>query len=224
MSAKAGISCLPVLMPIAGLYLDLLGELEERPREYDKDKLSWLEMYEVPTVLILANVDRLLAGTRYSKEAALCVLIEHSFEYNFNHRNDKRQWQDLRAALQSPEQKYEDPDDWAFIEEHCQDFKYGIRCSGTTKTRKIRMPIELKSGVKAAAESLGVPLSTLSQILILDSLRFLQGVQMADEMSAIVGGFYKQLQKRTRLIAGAAKAFRLNLCEAAQAVISEVEL
>jgi hypothetical protein len=86
------------------------------------------------------------------------------------------------------------------------------------------MPIELKSGVKAAAESLGIPLSTLCQILVLDSLRSLPGVQMADEMSAIVGGFYKQLQKRTRLIAGAAKAFRLNLCEAAHAVISEVEL
>jgi len=150
MSAICGI---PVLMTVPGLYLDLLGELEERPPEYDKDKLSWLEMYEVPTVLILANVDRLLAGTRYSKEVALCILIEHSFEYNFNHRNDKRQWQDLRAALQSPEQKYEDSEDWAFIEEHCRDFKYGIRCSGTTKTRKIRMPIELKSGIKAAADS-----------------------------------------------------------------------
>ena len=152
------------------------------------------------------------------------MLIEHSFEYNFNHRADKKTVArpSRRSAIDRAEMQ--DSEDWAFIEEHSRDFKYKIRCSGTTKIRKIRMPIELKSGIKAAADSLGVSLSTLSQILILDSLRSLQGIEMADEMSAIVEGFYKQLQKRTRLIAGAAKAFRLNLCEAAQAVISEVEL
>jgi hypothetical protein len=203
---------------------DLIKELASRPPEYDKDKVLWLEMYEVPTVLIIANLDRILAGVRCSKEVALCILIEHSFEENFNYREDKRQWQELRIALQSTEQEYDDPEDFAFIEEHCRDFKYKIRCSGTTKTRKIRMPIDLKSRVQAAAETLGIPLSTLCQILILDSLRSLPGVQMADEMSAIVEGFYDKLQKRTRLLAGAAKAFRLDLCEAAKSVISEVDL
>jgi len=84
------------------------------------------------------------------------------------------------------------------------------------------MPNRLRSKLTALAPKLGITVSILTQILLIDGLRSQQDIIHGDLMDKIVTDFYHKLHKRLSKLAHILKSYEIPLCVDVLEVLQEL--
>jgi hypothetical protein len=222
-------------VPFPGIDPDLLETLEwkhawkHRARSVgeirtDEASLTYQSLYNFPEY-ILAEIDRLIAGTRYTREEAMMALLDKGIEH-LDSVKDKRIWADLRETAKGRRQPYRDAEDFDQIVRLTEDFRFSIPDLHTRCKRQYNMRLthDSKSQLAGLATKLGVSQSVLGQLLILDGLSTEEGLIHSDDIRGTVDDFYRKLKKRVRQLVCYLKGMDIDLSEDLQQLFKEHDL
>jgi hypothetical protein len=162
----------------------------KNPEEYPTIKMGGLPFW------LKEEVKRQFASSfPLTEEGLMVTYIQRAFD-RVNREILTDQWDRLARAART--QDYLDPDDYDDTMEFIAEFPFPIPdpFNGKRKDRTLRTPRELKNGVCALAENLGISPSHLFQILLLDGLRSRPGTIRPELMDEIFNTFYRRLRKR----------------------------
>ncbi|HWM93577.1 MAG TPA: hypothetical protein VN493_22655 [Thermoanaerobaculia bacterium] len=203
------------------LIFRLSGELGPLKNLLPEEDISPLTMRNIP-VWVRSEVKRQLFDSRFSEESAMCICIEKGTA-RLEATSDIRLWKQLSEAAIGTKQKYPDPEDFDEVNGFCAKFPFKIEDNhGEHYTRNLRMPNRLRSKLTALAPKLGITVSILTQILLIDGLRSQQDIIHGDLMDKIVTDFYHKLHKRLSKLAHILKSYEIPLCVDVLEVLQEL--
>lgn len=196
---------------------------EADPLKESLEDIAPITMRNVP-VWVRSEVKRQISDSDFSEESAMCVCIAKAL-VRLEAIRDRELWEQLSEAAIGTKQEYEDPDDFDEVNRLCSTFSFTIDDNhGEHYTRNLRMPRPLKNQVAALAPKLGLTLSTLAQILLIDGLRSQTGVIHGALMDTVVETFYRKLRKRLLKLAHNLRAYEISLCDEVVDVLQELKV
>jgi hypothetical protein len=194
--------------------------LKSLTSEYD---ISPISLRNIP-VWVRSEVKRQISTSLFSEESAMCICIEKALA-RLEAIQDKRLWEQLSRAAIGTKQKYPDPEDFDEVNSFCSRFPFTIEDNhGGHYTRNLRMPNRVKSQLTALAPKLGITVSILVQVLLIDGLRSQQDIIHGDLMDRVVTDFYRKLHKRLSKLAHILRSYEIPLCEDVLEVLQELRV
>ena len=148
------------------------------------------------------------------------ALMKDSMDSVLNYHPLKTAWQAIRNGI-GKDQKFNDSEEWREIEEFCGkfDFKISHRDS-QTKIKQIKVPNDILNPYRVVAVDLGVSLSTLIQIGIMESLQYQEGIMEVEMLKDNVNRFFARLRRRLRRLASMFGEFEIDLTEEMQNAVN----
>ena len=133
-----------------------------------------------------------------SEEEAMSALLLHSIN-DFDYSAARRFFGSLRRAIHTLDLG---SDDFKLINEWMEGFKFELPAHEHNRRRRnIRCAGQVHARNCAIATDLGIAGKDLAQILIVDSLRRVEGVAMLGEMTRACDDFHRAVAKRARVVA-----------------------
>lgn len=180
--------------------VDLIAKLDTLELD-PNDEIVQSKLYDAP-LFILANVERLVAGTPHSSsvERALDVAVALGLE-RLNESPAKQGWSLLLGAVKDKEQTWPDASDWTDIVAFTKGFSFVVPdLQAGRRNRGYRLRDSTRKTAAAIGELLGLSSSTVSQLAIIDVLTEQPDAILRPEMRAIVADFESKLSKRVRVL------------------------
>lgn len=177
---------------------DLLHAISENRDRYtvEAGKESWFSLYEVPGY-VLMELDRVMAGSKLSKELALAACVLHGVEQMINSQ-EYCTIVKLRDILIAAD--FEDPEDFYTLLNGLKPNNAKLaswdNATGFFR-RNFRCPEHIKRQLGEIHHNTGVPLSSIARVMLMDGLHLQSGVQAVHKkfMAERVQELYDKLDK-----------------------------
>jgi len=204
--------------------LDTMKSSTHSASEYNKeiklDLRPWLKN----------EIDRQIIGTVFHPQDVIVACCEKALLRFMCYDRYYHFWDLLSKALRCKEQEFPSGStDFAEINELCDDFIVPIQdvsdYNGShSKRRTFRFPVPLFDQMNAVAETIGMHVSNLIQLLVIDGLRAQSETIQRDLMETIIEDFYFQFIRRLRkMYAGVVHVWDLTFSDKVAEIIHEIE-
>jgi hypothetical protein len=204
---------------LSNLRFNLLEELAGKKKDNadgeDFEEIGSLTLCDSPS-WIIDEIRYQIGDLRYSEEKAVSLCLAKALA-RCHARDNTKHWIALRHAAISTEQDYShdqhSKDGFNEICEFCNAFPFTIDPNHTrTPRRTIRCPAATIKDTSELAKLVGMKLSTLAQVLIIDGLRGQPKIVNREVMDTIVDTFYRRQRRRILTLIGTLESLEIALC------------